>query len=199
MNQTILNRSRNDKFLFVMDLPKNLKKTSDLVMQDSYSANKIQFTTFGSPVPNIKIPEKAISFGGQVYNTSSFSRPAYEALSLKFLIDNGYQNYWILWKWLNLFNDNQNSTSDVAAAAVVTQKELILKNPMSDYMATFSVFGLDEFNNKVIEFKYENAFITSLSPIDFSFQSGSEIICTATFIFSRLSVDLLSDVNSTNC
>jgi hypothetical protein len=199
MNQTILNRSRNDKFLFVMDLPKNLKKTSDLVMQDSYSANKIQFTTFGSPVPNIKIPEKAIPFGGQVYNTSSFSRPAYEALSLKFLIDNGYQNYWILWKWLNLFNDNQNSTSDVAAAAVVTQKELILKNPMSDYMATFSVFGLDEFNNKVIEFKYENAFITSLSPIDFSFQSGSEIICTATFIFSRLSVDLLSDVNSTNC
>jgi hypothetical protein len=199
MNQSILNRSRNDKFKFVMDLPTALKKRQDLVMQSSYNADQVQFTTFGSPVPSIKVNEIKVPFGGQVYNASSTSRPSYDSLSLKFLIDNGYQNYWILWKWLNLFNDSEDSITTLTEHVDSPIGDIRLTNPMSDFTTTFSLFGLDEFNNKIIEFKYTQAFITSLSPIEYSFQTANEIICTATFVFNQLNISLLKDINTSNC
>jgi hypothetical protein len=199
MNQSILNRSRNDKFKLVMDLPIALKRKQDLVMQSNYNADQVQFTTFGSPVPSIKVNEIKVPFGGQVYNASSISRPAYDSLSLKFLIDNGYQNYWILWKWLNLFNNSEDSSTTLTEPIIMEIDDMRLTNPMSDFTTTFSLFGLDEFNNKIIEFKYTQAFITSLSPIEYSFQTANEIICTATFVFNQLNISLLKDINASNC
>ena len=149
MNQSVLNRSRNDKFAFVLDLPLALKKQTDLVMSKAYNANQIQLTTFGSPVPSIRVSEIKVPFGGQVYNASSLSRPSYEALSLKFLIDNTYQNYWMLWKWLNLFNDTENSTTELTKIIPRANGEIGIDNPMSDFTTTFSLFSLDEFNNKI--------------------------------------------------
>ena len=199
MNQAVLNRSRSDKFAFVLELPEALKKQQDIVLQKQYNADTIQFTTYGSPVPNISVPEIKVPFGGQVYNTSSISRPAYPPLSLRFLVDNGYQNYWILWKWLNLFNDNKEGTTNLNAPLNSKRDDIILTNPLRDYAANFSLFGLDEFNNKVISFNYTQAFITSISPIDYSFQNPAEITCTATFVFNQLQIDLLKDVNVPSC
>jgi len=199
MNQAILNRSRSDKFSFVLDLPKALKEQYDAILQKIYSADQIQFTTYGSPVPNIKIPELSVPFGGQVYNASSLSRPAYTPLTLKFLIDNGYQNYWALWKWLNLFNDSENSTTNLTSPLGEINQKIYLKNGMSDFTSNFSLFALDEFNNKIIEFKYTNAFITSLSPIEYSFQTSAEITCNATFAFNQLNINLLKDINISSC
>ena len=199
MNQAILNRSRSDKFSFILDLPKALKEQHDSVLQTIYSANQIQFTTFGSPVPDIKIPEIKVPFGGQVYNASSLSRPPYTPITLKFLIDNGYQNYWILWKWLNLFNDTEDSTTELTSPLSENRKKIYLKNQMSDFTSNFSLFGLDEFNNRVIEFKYTQAFITGLSPIDYSFQTSAEITCNATFAFNQLNISLLKDINISTC
>lgn len=199
MNQSILNRSRSDKFSFILDLPNALKESQDSILQKQYNANQVQFTTFGSPVPEIKIPELKVPFGGQVYNASSLSRPPYPPINLKFLVDNGYQNYWILWKWLNLFNESENSFSDLTSPLNENTKNIFLTKPMSDFTSTFSLFALDEFNNKIIEFKYTEAFITGLSPIDYSFQTSSEITCTATFVFNQLNVRLLKDINVPNC
>jgi hypothetical protein len=199
MNQTVLNRSRSDKFAFVLELPKVLKQQQDIVLQKEYNADTIQFTTFGSPVPTITVPEVKVPFGGQVYNTSSISRPAYPPISLRFLVDNGYQNYWILWKWLNLFNDNKEGTTNLNAPLNSKKDDIILTNPIVDYAANFTLFGLDEFNNKIISFNYTQAFITGLSPIEFSFQNPAEITCTATFVFNQLRVDLIKDINVSSC
>ena len=197
MNQAILNRSRVDKFSIVLDLPKYLKDNIDGVLQDAYNANSIQFTVIGSPVPAIQIPQIKVPFGGQNYNTSSNSRPAYEPLDLNFFLDNGYQNYWILWKWLNLFNDVYDSTSQMIKPLDV--KSTALKNPMNDFKANFTIYGEDEYNNKIISFRYEQAFIVGLSDIKYSFQNPEETTCNAKFAFDRLTVDLLRDINVSNC
>lgn len=199
MNQAVLNRSRSDKFQFILELPKALKKTMDGVLQKEYNADSIQFTSIGSPVPEIKVPSVALPFGGQVYNTSSISRPAYPALPVKFFIDNGYQNYWILWKWLNLFNNATDGSTSLNDPLNSNTEEIILTNPITDYAANFQIFGLDEFNNKIISFNYKQAFITGLSNIDYSFQTQNEIICTATFVFNQLDVELLKDINVSTC
>jgi hypothetical protein len=197
MNQAILNRSRIDKFSIVLDLPKYLKDNIDNVLQSSYNADSIQFTVIGSPVPAIQIPQIKVPFGGQAYNTSSNSRPAYEPLDLNFFLDNGYQNYWILWKWLNLFNDVYDSTTQMIKPLDLGSN--VLTNPMNDFRSNFTIYGEDEFNNKIISFHYEQAFIIGLSEIKYSFQSPEEATCNAKFVFNRLTVELLKDVNVSSC
>jgi hypothetical protein len=199
MNQSVLNRSRSDKFQFILELPKILKNSVDSVIQKPYSSDNVQFTCMGSPVPEIKIPSISVPFGGQVYHTSSDSRASYSQLAVKFFIDNGYQNYWILWKWLNLFNDSQEGTTSMNAPLNENRNEIILTNPITDFSSNFQIFALDEFNNRVVAFNYKQAFITGLSDIDYSYQEPNEILCTATFVFNQLNVELLKDVNVSSC
>jgi hypothetical protein len=194
MNQAVLNRARKDKFLFVLDVPNALKKMEDSVLQTSYSADPIEFTIVGSPVPKISIPPKEVPFGGQVYHASSMSRPTYGPFNVKFLLDNGYQNYWILWNWLNLFNENTSSTSQLTQI-----NKGFVSNPMSDYTSNFTIYTLDEFNNKLMSFTYTQAFIIGLSEFDFSYQEPGEISCSAAFSFNQLQVQLIKNVNIPSC
>lgn len=199
MNQAILNKTRNDKFLMILDLPKYLKKTYDQMLQDRYNADYIQFTTFGSPVPSVNVPSIDVPFDGQTYKASSLSRPAYSPLSVKFFIDNGYKNYWILWTWLNLFNDAKKSSSIVGMPENRSIVDSRLDIPMTDLVSTFSIYGLDEYNKKIIQFKYTHAFPVSLSEINFSHQDPSEINCVVNFAFNQLHVDLIKNVDSESC
>lgn len=192
MNQSILNRSRLDKFTLILDIPVALKRRIDSVSKQNYKPDKIEFTVFGSPVPKIEIKHIALPFSGQHMNVSSHSRTNYEPLNLKFFIDNEYQNYWTLWNWLNLFNENLNSTSEVLTPVhPIYDPHFLTLNEVSDYVADFSLFALDEYNTKTVEFKYSGCFITSLSEIGFSHQDENLIGCSATFAYNQLMVKLL--------
>jgi len=195
MNQAILNRARKDKFKLVLDIPNALKNIQDPVLRNTYSADPIEFTIIGSPVPRIQVPAKEVPYSGQVYQISSLSRPSYGPFNINFLIDNGYQNYWILWNWLNLFNNFKNSTSDLTTI----ERGGVISNPMSEYTSSFTIYTLDEFNNKVMSFTYSQAFITALSEFSFSYQDPNEITCIASFAFNQLEVSLLKDINVSSC
>jgi hypothetical protein len=196
MIQTPLNKSRSDKFIMILDLPVVLKKKLNPATDENFKIDPLQLSIYGSPVPQITIPAIDMGFGGQVYKTSSFSRPAYEPLNIRFIIDNGYKNYWTIWSWMNLLNDFKTSTSTAHNKKL---NELELKNPMHEYTSTFTIYGIDEYNNKIISFKYNHAFPTSLSEIAFSNQTPDEINSSATFVFNQLEVKLERDVNKVNC
>lgn len=185
MYQSALNRSRNDKFIMVLDLPKVMKDLYDNTLEDKFKIDKFQTSIYGSPIPTVSVPAVTVAYGGQTYKTSSFARPAYNPLTIKFLVDNGYKNYWILWNWLNLFNDSKNSDTNTES--------------MKNYTSDFTIFGLDEFNNKIISFEYTNAFPISLSEISFSNQDPTEINSTVTFEFNQLQVNLINNVDEVNC
>lgn len=199
MNQAILNKTRNDKFLMVLDVPKYLKEKYDTVLKKTYNADQIQFTTYGSPIPSINVPSIDVNYDGQTYKASSLSRPAYAPLNVKFFIDNGYKNYWILWTWLNLFNDAKDSSSIVSMQEMRRNNNPKLEIPMSELVSTFTIYAMDEYNNKIMAFKYKHAFPTSLSEINFSHQDPSEISCVASFAFNQLHVDLLKNVDEEAC
>ena len=199
MNQAILNKTRNDKFLMVLDVPKYLKEKYDTVLRKTYNADQIQFTTYGSPIPSINVPSIDVNYDGQTYKASSLSRPAYSPLNVKFFIDNGYKNYWILWTWMNLFNDAKDSSSIVSMQEMRKNNNPKLEIPMSELVSTFTIYAMDEYNNKIMAFKYKHAFPTSLSEINFSHQDPSEISCVASFAFNQLHVDLLKNVDEEAC
>lgn len=203
MNQTVLNQARRDKFILLLDLPSALKDLSDPILAKKYSADQIQFMVYGSPVPKIDIPSIDLKFGGQSMKVSSYARTSYPILSLNFIIDNGYQNYWILWKWLNLFNHYENSSSEItinnASYFDKTEDNIKLKNLLSKYCTTFTLFGLDEYNNKIISFKYTDVFITSLNEINYSHQDPALVTSSVSFAYNQLFVDLLENINSQLC
>lgn len=201
MLQPALNRSRNDKFVLVLDLPIAMKKLYDSTTEKFYTVEPLQLSIYGSPVPQVSIPAISVPFGGQVHKVSSMSRPEYNPLTIRFLVDNGYKNYWTIWKWMNLFNDAKTSSSEITKGTDLLStniKDPIIQNKVREYVSSFSIYGLDEYNNKIIAFEYNNAFPTNLGEINFSNQDPSEINCSVTFAFNQLTVNLVKNIDDSN-
>jgi hypothetical protein len=175
--QSHTNVARKDSFLLVLDLPCTLKPL--LLKENRFchggSLDRLQFSVWGWVVPEVSVPSQEKPYGGQVFKHSSNARNAYEAININFTVDNRYDNYYILWKWLNLMNDTETSSS----------------HSMNDYMTTISVFALDERKEPVAEWVYHNAFITSLGGLNPSMRDTGELESTFTFDFSQLEMKLV--------
>jgi hypothetical protein len=174
MNQPVLNFARKDKFLMVLDLPLELKQL--YYLNDSKkNADPIQVSVIGSPVPAINIPQIELRHTGQSFHFSSHARPAYQPVDVNILIDNQFLNYWILWSWLNKFNEQLDG--------------LVASQNIKNLITRFTIYALDEYNNRIMSFKYTDVFITGLSDLIYSYQDQEIITCKATFAYSRMLVD----------
>jgi len=192
MDQTIYNKARRDKFLMVFDIPLALKQKAIEVPTikcnpdaQAYLADAIQFAIYGTPVPRVSVREIYVPYLGQTHRQTSYSRPNYSPLTIGMAVDNKFLNYWLLWTWLNLWNDTSGSQFDAS------YNPTTVSTSIADYVTSFTIFGLDEYNNKVISFLYKNVIITDLSEIEFSYRNTEEIGCTASFVFDQLDVALI--------
>jgi hypothetical protein len=188
--QSVLNVPSNDKFLLVLNLPTILKQRAQT--DSTISLEPLEVKVYGTIVPSIIVPSTEVRFGGQSHHVSSYSRPAYPPLDVNFVIDNGFKNYWLLWKWLSILNDPLGSYYSGTPLDAQPYKTLIQSGSIAEYCTTFSIFGLDEYNNQIIEFIYYNAFITNLGPINYNYRDTNYIESTVQFQFSQLDINLLS-------
>lgn len=193
MEQTIYNKARRDKFSIVFDIPKALKDRllkipgADCVQDlNSKAINSIQFAIYGTPTPSVRVEAIDAPYAGQTHRHTSYTRPAYSPLTIGMAIDNKFMNYWLLWSWLNLWNDTSSSEFYPGSVNITNSTNI------KDYITSFTIFGLDEYNNKIIAFKYKNVIITGLSEIEFSYRNTEEIGCTATFVFDQLDIEMLA-------
>ena len=111
--QSVFNKARKDKFILVLTLPAILKdqnvvllseRTKELVQLES-----LQYSIWGSPVPDINVPAASMKIWGQPYKVTSQSREPYKPINVNFTVDNLFNNYWILWKWLEVLNAPRDS------------------------------------------------------------------------------------------
>lgn len=192
IQQSILNKSRKDKFLLVLDLPAILKRSNKQSPGDRATANvnldTLQYSVYGSVVPESNIAAVQLPYGGQVAKVTSYARESYKPITVDFTIDNGYNNWWVLWYWLNVIND--------AKLSVYNANELVSTGPnattLIDYQTNITVYGLDEYNNKKIQWNYTNAFITGLGGITYSYRDAEQIDSSFTFAFGQFDSKLLS-------
>ncbi len=183
--QSYLNKQRKDKFVLVFDLPKALK---DIKSTTQRSNNKVipdtmQFSVYGNVIPEISIPEKEVPYGGQVMKVTSFTRPSFPKNTVNFTVDNMFNNYWVIYKWLQLFNDEREGVYMSTAFKDSGQ----LKN----YETTISVYGLDEYNNRVVEFLFYHAFPVFLGGINYSDRESAEMESTFEFVYGQFETNLL--------
>jgi len=180
--QSILNRVSKDKFLLVLDLPIVMRNSTQLNIGDNLDA--LTFSVFGSLVPDITVPQIGVEFSGQVYNVSSYTRPNHTPLVVNFVIDNAFKNYYILWQWLNLLNTTNGSIYGSNAATVKT-------STLPEYQTTFTIFALDEYNQKIAQWTYHNAFIIGLGGINYNDRDSTWIESTTTMQYSKIDFELL--------
>jgi hypothetical protein len=189
--QSNLNRPSKDKFLLVFNLPKIFKDAA--ITDKNLDLESVQLSIYGGIVPPISVPPVELRFAGQSVNISSHSRPAYPPLNVNFIIDNQFKNYWVLWKWLALMNTPRESIYDVKTPTSMKplDSDSVSRNGLlTEYQTILSVIGLNEYNQRTIEFRYYNAFITNLAGINYNYRDSEILESSVEFTFGQLDVFL---------
>ena len=188
MQQAMLNKSRADKFLLVFDVPPILKEFSKKFNQTNSTIipDSVQYSIFGTAVPEITVPAMENRYAGSTLYVSSHSKNPYPPVSVSFIVDNEYKNYWVIYQWLNLlhseyegrYNEREINTN----AGDPTFK---------DYQTDLTIYGKDEFNNNRIKFTYTKAFPTTVEGVEYSYQNPDEITSGFTFVYSQLHTEVM--------
>lgn len=106
--QSIFNKSRKDKFVLVLSLPAILREQNVALLsaraKELIQLESLQYSIWGSPVPDVVVPAHIMKIWGQPYKVTSQSRDSYHPITVHFNVDNLFNNYWLLWKWLEVLN-----------------------------------------------------------------------------------------------
>ena len=187
MQQAILNKSRADKFLLIFDIPPILKEFNKKFKQDNLTiiSDSVQFSIFGTAVPEITVPAVETRYAGNTLYVSSHGKNPYPPVSVKYNIDNEYKNYWVMYQWLNLLHDQYEGRYNA--------RELNEYEPdFQDYQTDLTIYGKDEFNNNRIKFTYTKAFPTTVNTIDYNYQTPDEIASGFSFVYSQLHTEVIN-------
>ena len=184
-DQSTLNKSKKDKFSLIINLPEPLKKINKQLSRnnENIDLNTLQFSIYGTVVPKNIIPaEDARYAGGNVY-VSSHNKPSYDPITINFTIDNQFNNYWVIHKWLDLLRTQKNGYYENLEEA---------KNiGLEQYSSNFTVIGRNEFNDEVIKWIYKSAFPIGLGEISYSHRDSDEIESSLEFVFREIETILL--------
>jgi hypothetical protein len=188
IEQSYLNKARKDKFLLVFDIPPILKTIqSNYTRGDStIIPDSVQFSVFGTMVPGVTVRGVPVRYVGDTLYVSSHTKDPYPPVNVKFVVDSGYNNYWVIYQWLNLLHDQKTGQYNASGLQGINCSH-------TDYQTDISVYGLDEYDKKVIEFKYTKCFPTSLDEITFDAKTTGEMELESgfTFLFSQMHISLL--------
>ena len=187
--QSPFNKARVDKFALVVNLPPALKSINSKFDRSNKTVNldALQFSVFGTIIPDIVVPAIETRFAGSTIYVSSHNRPSFPAVSINFTIDNEFNNYWYIYQWLNLMRDEKEGVFGIVNGRGLAESNAAVQQ----YSTTFTLFGRDEFNNNIIKFDYFNAFPTKLGSITWNYQDSKEITCSFDFVFSNITSALL--------
>ena len=187
-NQSILNKSRLDKFILIFSIPRALReinvrensaRNSNNVIED-----KLQLSVYGAVVPELTVPSIQVPYAGSNLYQSAHAREAYPPVTVNFTADNEFNNYWVIYKWLNLMHDQKTGIYDDA--------DLDPENQFNNYQTDMTLYGLDEYENKRIEFTYTKAFPVTLGNLEYNYRTSEEIESSFTFVYSQLHTKLLN-------
>lgn len=184
--QSFFNKQRKDKFILVMNLPEALKIVNQKMSRSNQSIifEKMQFSVNSCNVPRVTIDETSARYSGQTLQVSTQSRPPYPNVKVEFTVDNYYNNYWVIYSWLSLINEQKVGTLDFRDLVDLTNPDV--------YKATFTLYGLDEFNNKIIQFDFTKAFPVILGELNFNYRDAAQIDTSFEFAFDQLITRLLN-------
>lgn len=185
-NQSFLNKSRLDKFIMVFQVPQALKKIDSKTERRTYNLNEdaFQFSVYGSVVPEITVPSIQIGYAGSNLYNSAHAKEPYPPVTVNFTVDNEFNNYWTIYKWLDLMHDEKEGLYDV--------DDLSIDERFASYQTDMTLYGLDEYDNKRIKFTYTKAFPINVGAMNYNYRDSGEIESSMTFVYSQIHSELIN-------
>lgn len=189
IQQSILNKSRKDKFLFVLTLPKAMQEMAYSQLEnrrdDRVIPDSLHFSVYSANLPAVRVDSGEVRFSGHPLKFSTHSRPTYENVTVNFAVDSGFNNYWVIWKWLDIMND--------AKEAIFHSKEEVGtdQSMFELYQGTATMYALDGYNKEVARFDYIGVVPVALGSVDYNYRDSDEIETSFEFSFSKLTPTLL--------
>lgn len=183
--QSPFNKQRKDKFLLVLTVPEILKDDINKLGKKYGMINfdSLQFSVYGAVVPALVVPSVSLSYAGQTTKITSYARPECPCLVVNFTVDNMFNNYFVIYKWLDILNNETKSYYNVDKPGD--------EGKLHRYQTNVTIYGLDEYNNKVARFNYLKAFPVRLDGITYSERDPSEMQSTFEFGYSQWTMELL--------
>jgi hypothetical protein len=185
--QSQLNVTRQDKFILVMTIPDILKpilKKENRVCNGG-NLERLEMSIWGFVVPELQINKIQIPYSGQTLKFSGHSRPSVPTVSVNYTVDNRFDNYYILYKWLDIQNDEIYSQFDYKGMNPESRGHLC------DYATTFTVYAIDEYNKPTAKWDYIGAFPTILGAVNANYRDSKEMESTFSFDCSQIKMSLL--------
>ncbi len=185
--QSQINVARQDKFILVMNIPDILKPILKKENRICNGGNfeRLEMSIWGFVVPELTINKIERQYGGQTLKFSGLSRPPIPTISINYTVDNRFDNYYILYKWLDIQNDETYSQFDYKGMNPDSSAHLC------DYATTFSVYAIDEYNKPTARWDYIGAFPTVLGSINASYRETKELESTFSFECSQIKMTLV--------
>ena len=185
-NQSFLNKSRLDKFIMVFQVPQALKKIESKTERRTYNLNEdaFQFSVYGSVVPEITVPSIQIGYAGSNLYNSAHAKEPYPPVTVNFTVDNEFNTYWTIYKWLDLMHDEKEGLYDV--------DDLSIDERFASYQTDMTLYGLDEYDNKRIKFTYTKAFPINVGAMNYNYRDSGEIESSMTFVYSQIHSELIN-------
>ena len=184
VRQSYLNKARADKFRIVVPLPPVLRNKDTRLIRSAEFVDKdsINFSIFAINIPTIAVEPVDLKFGGQTPRISSMARAAFDPVDVKFVVDNMYANYWLLYTWLNLLHDEETGHM---------LKDKGSSQPIDQWTTDIKVTGIDEYNENVIEYTFTRCVPQELGSISYNYQETNEIESSFKFRFHQLKVKIV--------
>lgn len=181
--QSPLNKTLEDKFMFVMNLPDCLKNVQSKYIKELSQAgigkNSICWALTNVQIPRESIKAESMPYAGGHHYVSSHTKSPYDSLKIEFKIDNKYANYFTIYEWLNLIYHEKEGHFDADKLAGGQYGS-------QTYATSLAVIGTDEYDKPVIQWSFTHAFPTDLSSIKLDYQNTGEITCSCEFVFSQM-------------
>jgi len=204
--QSPLNKQRKDKFIAVIPIPKGLKSIQKKFTRNNFTILPDSFTMsiIGTVAPAIVVPAINNRYAGQSLNVTSYTREPYSPLTFNFTVDNRYNNYWFIYKWLDILNDDDKSIYDAAEVTGIVNTGTTPNGTSTSnfdkaiqyYSTDMTIYALDEYEKRVAQFTYTKAFPTRLGNIDFNYRDATELEVSVEFAYSQFNMDLIDYVES---
>lgn len=187
VRQSYLNKARTDKFRVTVPLPAGLRNIDTRIIRsiDFVDKDSINFSIYAINIPPVIVEPIDMKFGGQTPRVSSLARAPYDPVEVKFVIDNMYANYWLLYTWMNLLNDERTGYMTRRAN---TQN---VTESIEEYTTSIIVAGIDEYNNNVIEYNFIGCVPQEIGGISYNYQETNEIESSFKFRFNQMQVKIV--------
>ena len=186
MEQSQFNKARSDKFLLVLDIPEALRAidTREARGNNLVDSKSITYSVFATQIPDVQVHDTETKFSGQAFHFTSHHRPEYGNVTVKFTIDSQFKNYWVVYKWINILNNNQDGFFDAEGLSIAD-------NPFEAYSTTATLYGLDEYDKKKIQFDFIGVVPVKLGGINYDYRTEDEIETFLEYSFSQMVAKLV--------